>query len=85
MELFTRENFFGEGSERIDTVGVRGSKPLPRTIPKDGLLQMHAECLRVASRRRAQICWSHPIIFLMISGPLGRVANRHRSTPPLQL
>jgi len=47
MELFTRENFFGEGSERIDTVGVRGSKPLPRTIPKDGLL---ADACRMFTR-----------------------------------
>jgi len=26
------ENFFVEGSGHVDTVGVRGSSPLPRTI-----------------------------------------------------
>ena len=30
MELPTRETFFWEGAGHVDTVGVRGSNPLPR-------------------------------------------------------
>jgi hypothetical protein len=36
MELSPREEIPHEGSVHVDTVGVRGSKPLPRTITVPG-------------------------------------------------
>ena len=37
MELSTREESAHEGSGHVDTVGVRGSNPLPRTITGDNV------------------------------------------------
>src|SRR4029453_16317317 len=64
MELPTREKVFKGGSGHVDTVGVRGSNPLSRTIPKRPR-RFVQKCLCAAGKLRYEST-AYPIISLVI-------------------
>ena len=74
MEMSTREKFAHGGSGHVDTVGVRGSNPLSRTIQKSGLADfrrsVHApKASYVASQSVSNNLHSDPNGELVAVGP----------------